>query len=174
MKNLLRTKIYLFLAVPLLSACALTEDPAPASETKSSKDSRAEIMAQISQIFLIRPHGAGYVIFIPTDEAFGLAKTKLTDETKKKVAKLAPYLVAITDLQVYGLTDNLGYKVINKRRSQQRADAIAGQLIKAGVPEKNFVRVEGLGDAVPMADNSTVQGRKTNRRIEIIFTAVKW
>jgi outer membrane protein OmpA-like peptidoglycan-associated protein len=46
-----------------------------------------------------------------------------------------------------------------------RAQAVADHLVKSGIdPERLLVR--GLGSSVPIADNSTAQGRGLNRRIE--------
>ena len=65
-----------------------------------------------------------------------------------------------------GHTDNVGSASANLKLSQQRADAVRLQLIKNGVNPKNITSI-GYGDAKPIADNATAEGRELNRRTEI-------
>ena len=54
----------------------------------------------------------------------------------------------------------------NLRLSQQRADAVMVDLVKLGV-DAGRLKAEGYGQEHPVADNSTVEGRAKNRRIDI-------
>jgi outer membrane protein OmpA-like peptidoglycan-associated protein len=53
--------------------------------------------------------------------------------------------------------------------SQQRADTGRQFLITQGL-SADTITSKGLGQADPLADNSTVAGRKQNRRVEIIIS----
>lgn len=51
--------------------------------------------------------------------------------------------------------------------SEQRADAVAQFLMKIHVRKANHIYTEGFGSKRPIGDNSTEEGRKKNRRVEI-------
>jgi len=69
-------------------------------------------------------------------------------------------------LEVRGYTDNKGGNDVNRRLSQERAEAVVDYLVKKGVAP-NRLKPVGMGAADPVADNSTVEGRTLNRRVEI-------
>ena len=86
-----------------------------------------------------------------------------------------PYLDAFAELmrddinariEIRGYTDSDGSDEYNLRISQQRAEAVRNYLILKGIAEHRMTAV-GYGEADPVADNSTAEGRVMNRRIEI-------
>ena len=72
-------------------------------------------------------------------------------------------------IEIAGYTDSQGSEDGNQRLSQQRADAVLDGLRVRRVPVANF-RSVGYGEANPIADNETADGREANRRIE--FTLI--
>jgi len=69
---------------------------------------------------------------------------------------------------VKGYTDNSGSSTYNESVSGFRASAVQSYLIGKGVdPEK--IKVFAMGNANPIASNSTIAGRKRNRRVEVEF-----
>lgn len=70
-------------------------------------------------------------------------------------------------LTIEGHTDNVGDPAHNKALSQQRADAVMGSLISAGIAKERLSTV-GLGDTKPVADNKDEDGRAKNRRVELV------
>ena len=52
----------------------------------------------------------------------------------------------------------------NKNVSQQRAAALAAEIVEAGI-NKQRISVEGFGQSRPIADNDSVAGRRKNRRV---------
>jgi outer membrane protein OmpA-like peptidoglycan-associated protein len=70
-------------------------------------------------------------------------------------------------LRVEGYTDNVGTKAANQKLSIQRATAVMNWLIDHGV-ERRRLRAMGYGEARPLGDNSTEDGRAKNRRVELI------
>jgi len=69
---------------------------------------------------------------------------------------------------VEGHTDSIGDARYNRRLSADRAEAVAQELVKRGVPQ-GLVRIEGYGEARPVADNSTAAGQALNRRITLAW-----
>jgi outer membrane protein OmpA-like peptidoglycan-associated protein len=68
---------------------------------------------------------------------------------------------------VKGYTDSEGSDSDNKELSTRRAQAVADSLQKSGIPSSR-IRVEGHGEADPIADNDSEAGRAANRRVEIV------
>lgn len=71
-----------------------------------------------------------------------------------------------TYVNVAGYTDNTGSASLNKKLSNERADAVANYLIMKGVASTR-INSAGYGSANPIASNSTAAGREQNRRVEI-------
>jgi len=81
-----------------------------------------------------------------------------------KVLKNNPELF----LEVAGHTDSVGDDNDNLKLSQMRADAIKNYLVNKGIDPKRFFTV-GYGEEFPIGPNSTEEGRKMNRRTEIVI-----
>lgn len=83
------------------------------------------------------------------------------------------------DVAIKGYTDNQGWKNStaeqsvqkNLQLSQQRAQSVSSYLLKCGIPSSQIKSVEGLGEADPVADNSTAAGQAQNRRVEVYMYA---
>lgn len=73
--------------------------------------------------------------------------------------------VAGKKVKVIGHTDSSGNPAKNLTLSQERAAAVKNYLIGKNIPTDRL-SVEGLGSNKPIADNTTAEGRKKNRRIE--------
>jgi type IX secretion system PorP/SprF family membrane protein len=74
------------------------------------------------------------------------------------------------EIEVSGHTDNLGSSKNNQELSVQRAKAVLDYIAGKGI-DKNRMTYKGYGSSDPIESNSTIEGRKKNRRIE--FEIVK-
>jgi outer membrane protein OmpA-like peptidoglycan-associated protein/uncharacterized protein YidB (DUF937 family) len=68
-------------------------------------------------------------------------------------------------LEIAGYTDNTGDAALNLALSQKRAEAVREALIKYGA-DPDMLVAKGYGEADPVANNDTAEGRLKNRRIE--------
>ena len=68
-------------------------------------------------------------------------------------------------VEISGHTDNAGNDNFNLALSQQRAESVRQHLIGKGVSADRLIAL-GMGESVPVADNSTEEGRLANRRVE--------
>lgn len=99
---------------------------------------------------------------------FASGKSDIPADAKPILSKAAEVLKkqpAGTTVEVGGYTDNKGNAEANKKLSQSRADAVKKELVTLGVSEAMLKSV-GYGDANPVGDNNTEDGRFKNRRIE--------
>jgi len=71
------------------------------------------------------------------------------------------------EVRVYGYTDAQGSTAANNQLAQQRAEAVKAWLQNNGIDAAK-VSVNAIGEAKPVASNSTEQGRQQNRRVEIV------
>jgi outer membrane protein OmpA-like peptidoglycan-associated protein len=99
---------------------------------------------------------------------FASGSATLPAEAAPTLDQIAAILLDHPDLQVLiqGHTDSAGPRELNLRLSQQRAAAVRQALTERGIETARF-RVEGLGSAVPVADNTSAAGRQRNRRVEL-------
>jgi OOP family OmpA-OmpF porin len=69
-------------------------------------------------------------------------------------------------VEVAGHTDSANSDTYNLDLSQRRADAVLNYFVSKGV-ETDRLSAKGYGEAEPIADNSTTEGRFKNRRVEL-------
>jgi len=70
---------------------------------------------------------------------------------------------------VEGHTDSSGDNVHNRELSQRRAEAVRQYLVTHGVAADRVTAI-GKGEADPIASNDNAEGRKRNRRVDIIVS----
>ena len=91
-------------------------------------------------------------------------------------ATLAEMIVALetcpagTEIEIAGHTDDRGSSEGNLALSRERAESVRDALAEADLPAITLT-AEGYGEASPIADNETREGRERNRRIEITLVA---
>lgn len=76
-----------------------------------------------------------------------------------------------TVVHIIGHTDNVGTEKYNQDLSLRRAGSVSSYLISKGVDARRS-RKQGFGETMPIASNSTAQGRQRNRRVEIYIKPI--
>jgi outer membrane protein OmpA-like peptidoglycan-associated protein len=103
---------------------------------------------------------------------FDTGKSRLKPASEKDLSEFAKVLKEYpdTDLVIEGHTDNKGKKTTNKKLSEARAGAVIKFLDHQGVARP---RMSGVGYAAerPVANNTTEEGRRQNRRVEVQIRA---
>jgi outer membrane protein OmpA-like peptidoglycan-associated protein len=66
---------------------------------------------------------------------------------------------------VEGYTCSIGAEDYNLRLSEKRAEAVKAYMVEKGIAADRL-STSGYGEANPVADNATRQGREMNRRVE--------
>ncbi|MCM1512728.1 MAG: OmpA family protein [Oxalobacter formigenes] len=106
------------------------------------------------------------------DAFFDFDKATLKPEGKAKLDEIVAGLQNM-DVEVVvavGHTDSVGAEAYNLKLSERRAEAVKAYLVSKGVdPQK--VYTEGKGEAQPIGNNKTREGRAKNRRVELEVVA---
>ncbi len=97
---------------------------------------------------------------------FATNSSVLTDQDKALLDKLIATLKRLNfvDGEVDGYTDSTGTPAYNQGLSERRAQAVADYLTSNGIGAHRL-KVQGYGEANPVADNKTAEGRAHNRRV---------
>ncbi len=105
-----------------------------------------------------------------TDIHFVADKAEILPDEKERLDLIAELLKSVPDrtIHVIGHTARVGDISNEQELSEERAHTIVKELIKRGIPAKRFI-YEGRGGTEPVGDNSTEEGRRKNRRVEIII-----
>ncbi len=100
---------------------------------------------------------------------FPTGSTDLSDEATALLDEVIVILDAnpSTRLTVEGHTDDQGSAAGNLLLSQDRAQAVVDYLVQGGITSDRLTPV-GYGEERPIADNSTNDGRRQNRRIAFV------
>ena len=102
---------------------------------------------------------------------FETGSTNITAEGQSVLDEAAAILDGVTGaaVEVGGYTDSQGPEGSNLSLSQGRAEAVMAHLVAQDVDATLLTGV-GYGEAQPVADNATAEGRRQNRRIEFTVT----
>ena len=102
---------------------------------------------------------------------FNFNESLLLPESYKELDRLFEQLQQYRDFSIVieGHTDHLGTFEYNIQLSLDRAQAVAGYLLRKGLTEER-ISYEGLGYTRPLSDNRTENGRKMNRRVAFRIT----
>lgn len=156
-----RTSLTLRLLAPLIAAGALsacqTPPPPPAPYS--------------GPVLPIQQAERGVEIFLPSAALFETGQSALN------AAQAGPYLDRIAYLvktksdkaiALEGHADNVGAMEANQKLSEDRATAVGKALVARGVPEQR-IRSAGFSSRRPVASNATDEGKRLNRRVELVL-----
>jgi len=116
--------------------------------------------------------GEGIKITFDSGLLFDVDKATLKPQSMENLKKLAATLQKYEDTNILleGHTDNTGSDEHNLELSRLRAQAVANYLATLQVSSTRFT-IMGYGEAQPLASNETVDGRQTNRRVDLAVMA---
>ncbi|MEW6432681.1 MAG: OmpA family protein [Myxococcota bacterium] len=102
---------------------------------------------------------------------FDTGKSKIQRRSFGLLNQVARILIEHPDVRrvvVEGHTDSRGAAEMNRKLSQDRAEAVKAYLVEHGV-EATRLEAKGYGPDRPVADNGTAAGREQNRRVEFVI-----
>lgn len=101
--------------------------------------------------------------------SFGFNDSTLSREGNAILQEVASALKqnSIMRIEIAGHSDDIGSAANNVKISLARANMVKAWLVKMGV-DADRLQPTGRGEAEPIADNSTPEGRAANRRVEFL------
>jgi len=106
-----------------------------------------------------------------SDLLFDFDEAQLRPEALNQLNKVGDILAKYPEdrIRIEGHTDSIGSANYNDELAKRRALAVKDALETRGVKEHQMVTV-GVGEERPVADNTTVDGRAANRRVQLKIT----
>ena len=131
-------------------------------------------LGTLAQIASVKDSDRGMVVSFQGDALFKTAEWTLRPEAMAKLAQIADSLrQQERKIVVEGNTDNQGgVTPYNQDLSEKRAAAVRDFLISKGMPQ-DLISSVGYGATRPVAENTTIEGRAANRRVDIIISPSK-
>jgi outer membrane protein OmpA-like peptidoglycan-associated protein len=110
------------------------------------------------------------------DVLFEFGGMELSPDVRKSLSEVAEQIrndKKWTYLRIDGHSDSIGSVSYNLDLSLKRAIAVATYLITTEGIDPGRVFIKGMGKSKPLSDNDTTEGRRINRRFEILFLVPK-
>ncbi|HWS54226.1 MAG TPA: OmpA family protein, partial [Pyrinomonadaceae bacterium] len=127
------------------------------------------LKAALGRFGSVRETVSGLVLVLPDSLWSGARAAELTPRAEAAtVEPLAALLANNPDfgVRIEAYADSRGDESALQKLTQDRAEALAGRLVSAGVDGAR-IQASGMGASNPVAANNTPAGRQRNRRIEL-------
>jgi outer membrane protein OmpA-like peptidoglycan-associated protein len=141
-----------------------------AAAEREKQELRERLLLQFNRVLPTTDTDRGLVVKMG-DVLFATGKADLNADAKIALAKLTGIFLNYPSLKlaIGGYTDSTGTADFNMKLSQARADSVLDYLVTEGL-DLSVLSAHGYGTDNPIADNSVVQGRQKNRRVEIVVS----
>lgn len=144
-----------------------------ADEARASAESSRQLAEELAEKvgeLEARPTERGLVLTLG-DVLFDFGESNLKSGGMDTVNKLGRFLNEYPERRILieGFTDSVGSEAFNKTLSTMRAESVKDALMNNGV-RSDRVRVLGYGIQHPVASNNTAEGRRQNRRVEVVIS----
>jgi outer membrane protein OmpA-like peptidoglycan-associated protein/predicted nuclease with TOPRIM domain len=113
----------------------------------------------------------GLMTTVPGELLFAVDSDEVQAGAYDTLAKVAELIGTYDDRQVLiiGHSDAAGDAAYNQQLSERRAELVKHFLVDNFEIDGARVATEGLGERRPIASNATLQGRRANRRVEVLI-----
>jgi outer membrane protein OmpA-like peptidoglycan-associated protein len=137
---------------------------------REKQELRQNLLDQLNRILPTKDTPRGLQVTM-ADILFDSGRFNLRPGAREALARLSGIILAHPGLklEVEGHTDNVGSDAFNQTLSEKRSGAVRDYLTNQGLGADS-VTAKGFGETMPIAENTTAQGRQQNRRVEIIVS----
>lgn len=158
----------LILALPILSYGYESESKG----TPSALDQGGTVEVIPRTIIIEQLKTEGSATFPSKVVLFDYGSAKLTDPSHMQLMEIAaalkdPSLSEVPFFYVDGHTCSVGTDERNCRLSWRRSMSVINFLVEAGAVPHQRIRPRGFGESLPVASNTSEQGREQNRRVVV-------
>jgi len=151
-----------------LAASSVTEAQLARREAELAMEQADTLRRQLENLQL-RQTESGVVVTLG-DVLFESGQTQLLEEAMASLVEVVDLLQSEPEknIRIEGHTDSTGDAQVNLKISEQRANSVFEALVSLGVDRSRFT-VAGMGEDFPIASNDTDEGRRQNRRVDVIL-----
>jgi outer membrane protein OmpA-like peptidoglycan-associated protein len=140
-----------------------------ANRPRNDRDAAAALQ-NLAKVATVKEERRGVVITLTDSSLFAARGEQMSANARDNLNQVADALKqqpSDATFHVRGYTDSTGPDAENQKLSTKRAQTVAERLEQSGI-QPSRIRVEGRGEADPIATNDSEEGRAANRRVEII------
>jgi outer membrane protein OmpA-like peptidoglycan-associated protein len=125
-----------------------------------------------SGVGVTRVNQSQILLNVPADITFDFNRADVKGQFVPTLSDVANVLREYpqTTVDVYGHADSVGSDDYNQELSERRAMAVSSVMINGGVMGQRIIAT-GFGEQRPVASNESEDGRRRNRRVEVLFSA---
>jgi outer membrane protein OmpA-like peptidoglycan-associated protein len=137
---------------------------------RSRADNNDQLLLQLRALGVnVFPSTRGVIVRLP-DVLFNFGRADLTRTARSTVAEIARVLTRFPGRPIWveGHADAVGTIHRNYQLSEDRARSVAAELARNGVSE-SLLSTRGLGESEPLSSNKRDDGRRVNRRVEVVI-----
>ena len=129
-------------------------------------------LAKIPGTHVERLDESTLLVHFDSDVLFAVDSAALSGEARGALGEAASVMNEYnkTAVIVQGHTDSTGTEEHNQGLSERRAHSVVENLVAEGV-NRDRIASMGFGESQPVADNSTSEGRRRNRRVDVMLRA---
>jgi len=157
---------------PVLGMERNAEPPVPAREPSDQEPEPAMVYRELKADIGLVPLEVGNLVRL-NGVYFTANRSELLPESRAELEVVAHFLSSHTGVRVEvgGHTNGLPPEAFCQELSEARARAVVHYLRERGVRQEQ-VTWKGYGKSTPIGDNSTLEGRKLNQRVELKLLAL--
>ncbi|HEX2478031.1 MAG TPA: OmpA family protein, partial [Geminicoccaceae bacterium] len=113
----------------------------------------------------------GLMTTVPGGLLFAVDSELVQESAHDTLAKVAELISVYDDRKVLivGHTDAIGDAAYNKQLSERRAELVKQFFVDNFEVEGDRLSTQGLGEERPIASEATREGRRANRRVEVLI-----
>jgi outer membrane protein OmpA-like peptidoglycan-associated protein/septal ring factor EnvC (AmiA/AmiB activator) len=142
--------------------------------TQLSADLPEEMRLQVQGLLVdldAKVDQRGLRMTVPGASLFAVNSESIEPTAHETLAKVAELIDAYDDheVMIVGHTDSIGEGSYNEFLSRRRAELVKQFFVDNFEIEDGRLSTEGRGEAQPIATNATLEGRKANRRVEVLI-----
>jgi OOP family OmpA-OmpF porin len=115
------------------------------------------------------------IVTIVLNVEFDSDKAVVKDKYKNEIKKVSDFMKKYpnTTAVIEGHTDNTNTAEYNQKLSEARANSVRQYLINNFGINASRLTAAGYGLTMPIASNSTEEGKQKNRRVQAVIKAIK-
>ena len=135
-------------------------------------DHQEEKLARIPGTTVERVGKNMLLIHFDSDVLFEVGSASLSAQSRQTLNEATEVFLNYpkTAIVAQGHTDSSGSESFNRALSEQRGKAVMNYVIARGLDHERIMAI-GFGESQPVAGNETADGRRANRRVDILLKA---